>query len=39
MKNENVIDETGYVPEHILKKMKKRKEEKQKKVGKVVKAR
>lgn len=39
MKKNSEIKEIGYVPEHILKKMKKKKEERQKKVGKVVKAR
>lgn len=34
-----VIDETGYVPKHILEKAKKRKEERQKQIGKVKKAR
>ena len=37
--NNVVIDDRGYVPEHILKKMKKKKEEKQKQIGKVKKAR
>ena len=34
-----VINETGYVPEHIIKKMKAKKKEKDQKKGKVVKAR
>lgn len=33
-----VVDETGYVPKHILEKAKKHKEERQKKIGKVVKS-
>lgn len=39
MRKNEEIKEIGYVPEHILKKMKKRKEERQKQVGKVKKAR
>lgn len=39
MRKNKEIKEIGYVPEHILKKMKKKKEERQKQVGKVKKAR
>ena len=38
MSKNDEIKEIGYVPEHILKKMKKKKEERQKKIGKVVKS-
>ena len=38
MKKNNVIDETGYVPEDIVKKMKKKKKEREQNKGRVIKA-
>lgn len=39
MKKNSVIDETGYVPSHIVEKMKKKKKEREQNKGKVKKAR